>query len=65
VLRHHTHVLHLMGEGAWEVHDAAAYRFDGAAEQAGDGVTVPLPQALDKPLAGSAAAPLYRSLVTH
>ncbi len=28
VLRHHTHVLHLMGEGAWEVHAADGYRFD-------------------------------------
>jgi putative ATP-binding cassette transporter len=31
VLRHHTHVLHLRGEGAWEVQEASAYRFDGAA----------------------------------
>jgi len=31
VLRHHTHVLHLMGEGEWELLDAAVYRFDGAA----------------------------------
>jgi len=65
VLRHHTHVLHLMGEGAWEVHDAAAYRFDGAEQQAGDAAMAPLPQAPDKPLAGPAAAPRYRSLVTH
>jgi putative ATP-binding cassette transporter len=28
VLRHHTHVLHLKGEGAWEVHAAADFRFD-------------------------------------
>jgi putative ATP-binding cassette transporter len=28
VLRHHTHVLHLAGEGAWEVVEASAYRFD-------------------------------------
>jgi putative ATP-binding cassette transporter len=28
VLRHHTHVLHLMGEGAWEVHGAKGYEFD-------------------------------------
>ena len=27
VLRHHTHVLHLLGEGAWEVHEADGYRF--------------------------------------
>jgi putative ATP-binding cassette transporter len=29
VLRHHTHVLHLTGEGAWEVHEASGYQFDG------------------------------------
>ena len=28
VLRHHTHVLHLKGEGAWEMHEAKTYRFD-------------------------------------
>jgi len=28
VLRHHTHVLRLMGEGAWAVHDASGYQFD-------------------------------------
>jgi putative ATP-binding cassette transporter len=31
VLRHHTHVLRLMGEGAWEVHEAIGYQFDGPA----------------------------------
>jgi putative ATP-binding cassette transporter len=29
VLRHHTHVLHLTGEGAWELHEASGYQFDG------------------------------------
>ncbi len=29
VLRHHTHVLHLLGDGAWELHEAAGYQFDG------------------------------------
>ncbi len=29
VLQHHTHVLHLMGEGAWKVHQACDFRFDG------------------------------------
>jgi putative ATP-binding cassette transporter len=43
VLRHHTHVLQLMGEGAWAVHEAGAYRFDSA-PQAGN-------------LAGKTAAP--------
>jgi putative ATP-binding cassette transporter len=28
VLRHHTHVLRLMGDGAWEVHEASTYDFD-------------------------------------
>ena len=28
VLRHHTHVLHLVGDGAWEMHEAGDYRFD-------------------------------------
>jgi len=28
VLRHHTHVLRLMGEGAWEVVDAGGFQFD-------------------------------------
>jgi putative ATP-binding cassette transporter len=31
VLRHHTHVLRLMGDGAWEMHEAGAYQFEGAA----------------------------------
>ncbi|MEK8033092.1 ABC transporter ATP-binding protein/permease [Ideonella sp. DXS29W] len=29
VLRHHTQVLALTGGGAWELHDAEGYRFDG------------------------------------
>ncbi|MGH8854650.1 MAG: ABC transporter ATP-binding protein/permease [Telluria sp.] len=29
VLRHHTHVLCLTGDGAWELHKASAYQFDG------------------------------------
>ncbi|UVW29507.1 ABC transporter ATP-binding protein/permease [Massilia sp. H6] len=28
VLRHHTHVLQLQGEGAWELHDAGSFQFD-------------------------------------
>jgi len=36
VLRHHTHVLHLMGEGAWELLDAVDYRFDGAVVDGGE-----------------------------
>lgn len=30
VLRHHTHVLCLKGEGVWELHEADAFQFDGA-----------------------------------
>jgi putative ATP-binding cassette transporter len=41
VLRHHTHVLHLLGEGAWRLHDAATFQFDeavaGAARRRSDG----------------------------
>jgi putative ATP-binding cassette transporter len=29
VLRHHTHVLRLVGAGAWELHPAQGYQFDG------------------------------------
>ena len=29
VLRHHTHVLRLLGDGAWELHPASGYHFDG------------------------------------
>jgi putative ATP-binding cassette transporter len=29
VLRHHTHVLRLVGSGAWELHVAEGYKFDG------------------------------------
>jgi putative ATP-binding cassette transporter len=30
VLRHHTHVLRLKGEGEWELQEAGAYQFEGA-----------------------------------
>lgn len=29
VLRHHTHVLRLLGQGAWELHEASDFQFDG------------------------------------
>jgi len=35
VLRHHTHVLWLTGEGAWEVHAAGDYQFDAMMPKAG------------------------------
>ena len=28
ILRHHTHVLHLLNGGAWKLHDASGYQFD-------------------------------------
>jgi putative ATP-binding cassette transporter len=34
VLRHHTHVLRLTGDGGWEVHDAAGYEFETPAAAA-------------------------------
>jgi vitamin B12/bleomycin/antimicrobial peptide transport system ATP-binding/permease protein len=34
VLRHHTHVLHLDGDGGWAMHDACNYRFDEPAANA-------------------------------
>ncbi|MFC5462713.1 ABC transporter ATP-binding protein/permease [Massilia niabensis] len=43
VLRHHTHVLHLMGEGAWELHEANGYQFDGQVAAARSGATDPQP----------------------
>jgi len=52
VLRHHTHVLHLVGDGSWEVHAASGYRFDasGSGQCAGSGdpqtpARVPVPAA--------------------
>ncbi|MFZ6873322.1 ABC transporter ATP-binding protein/permease [Undibacterium sp. Di27W] len=30
VLKHHTHVLHLLGDGAWKLHEASTYQFDAA-----------------------------------
>jgi putative ATP-binding cassette transporter len=43
VLRHHTHVLHLTGEGAWEVHEADAFTFDAPAAAARAGNPSPSP----------------------
>lgn len=36
VLRHHTHVLRLLGEGAWELHAASGYQFDAPASDEAD-----------------------------
>jgi len=67
VLRHHTHVLHLMGEGAWEVQDARTYRFAGAAEHMGDGAAGPqsLAQVTDTAAAGSRSPIARRALVEY
>jgi putative ATP-binding cassette transporter len=43
VLRHHTHVLRLLGEGAWEVHEAATYRFDEPVAESRSSDTNPQP----------------------
>jgi putative ATP-binding cassette transporter len=34
VLRHHTHVLRLKGDGGWEIHEASGYQFDKPAANA-------------------------------
>lgn len=36
VLKHHTHVLHLLGDGAWKLHEASTYRFDAGLVNAVD-----------------------------
>jgi putative ATP-binding cassette transporter len=43
VLRHHTHVLRLMGEGAWEMHEASGYQFDGPIANSDSSGTNPEP----------------------
>jgi len=58
VLRHHTHVLHLKGEGAWELHEAANYRFDGAQ---GDAGRDPLPVQPVQPVAALAVVGLLKA----
>jgi len=39
VLRHHSHVLWLTGEGAWEMHAASDYQFDGMVSKSGRDAT--------------------------
>jgi len=53
VLRHHTHVLELLGEGAWKVHDATTYQF----EKPGTGV-----RGDDTGATGAQPAPQLRAL---
>jgi putative ATP-binding cassette transporter len=55
VLRHHTHVLRLLGDGGWEVHEASGYEFDGPAatvRSSGTG-SQPARQAPEVAVAGS------------
>ncbi|WP_416763514.1 ABC transporter ATP-binding protein/permease [Roseateles sp. So40a] len=39
VLRHHSHVLHLRGGGAWSLHAAEGYDFDAADAEAAEAIT--------------------------
>lgn len=48
VLRHHTHVLRLLGEGAWELHEAAGFQFEGAATSLRSSAAATLPQQVCK-----------------
>ena len=41
VLRHHTHVLWLTGEGAWEMHAASDYQFDRMVSRSGSDAGAP------------------------
>lgn len=45
VLRHHTHVLQLLGDGAWAVHEASDFRFDEP-EPASAGTAPAQPEAI-------------------
>jgi len=67
VLRHHTHVLHLKGEGDWEVHDAADYRFDGAQGEAdhGPAYVAPVWQTSALMVAGLSAEANLQPLLEH
>ncbi len=38
VLQHHTHVLHLLGEGEWKLHEASAFQFDAPPGNVGRGI---------------------------
>lgn len=43
VLRHHTHVLRLMGEGAWELREAGPGQFGEPTTESGAGAPQPMP----------------------
>jgi putative ATP-binding cassette transporter len=63
VLRHHTHVLRLMGEGAWEVQEASVCRFDGPAATLPSSVTNAL-RALQTADAGKMSGEKIRAAAT-
>jgi ABC-type uncharacterized transport system fused permease/ATPase subunit len=52
VLCHHTHVLHLLGEGAWATHEASEYRFDGPVPDLAAGASNPAPERVLRVVAG-------------
>ncbi len=52
VLRHHTHVLHLLGEGPWKLHEAGAFTFDEPASTVDNGRSNPALPALETAGAG-------------
>ena len=67
VLRHHTHALHLKGEGRWELLNAVDYHFDGGVLDARNGST--LVQS-EQPASGTAVARLLavssrQTLIEH
>jgi len=61
VLRHHTHVLRLKGEGAWELHEASGYQFDAPGAATGS-AGVEAPRAQDARKAVPATSPAIRVL---
>ncbi len=48
VLRHHTHVLRLLGEGAWELVDAACFQFEGPVSTLPGGAGAAMPVQVGK-----------------
>ncbi|MGJ7918667.1 ABC transporter ATP-binding protein/permease [Massilia sp. LXY-6] len=56
VLRHHTHVLRLKGDGAWEVHAADGYQFDEPADPLPGGGDNPAPARPAREAAGALSA---------
>jgi putative ATP-binding cassette transporter len=67
VLRHHTHVLHLEGEGKWELLEAVDYRFDGGLGDTdnGQGCEQPESRASEIKVTGLFAASSRRTFAEH